>query len=68
MPYFGKPDYGVYIAIAVEKEFPLRPEDSIPSNSIAGNTLWSLLMSCWVHEPENRPSADHVRDIVSTFV
>lgn len=52
----------------LEKEFPPRPEGSIPSDSIDGEKLWSLLTSCWAFEPERRPSVDYVRDIVSILI
>lgn len=56
VPYFDKTE----LEVAEEKGLPVRPEDSIASNS-NGNKLWELLMSCWVYEPDNRPRAEHVR-------
>lgn len=64
VPYFGITE----LEVAEEKGLPLRPEDSIPSNNEAGNKLWELLMSCWVHEPEKRPRAKHVWDTMKTIV
>ncbi|KAG8771712.1 hypothetical protein FRC12_003461 [Ceratobasidium sp. 428] len=52
-------------AVAIKKETPKRPEESIPSNSLHGDALWLLLMSCWEQEPEKRPDADEVVEIVS---
>ncbi|KAF8599207.1 kinase-like protein [Ceratobasidium sp. AG-I] len=67
LPYSGKSEHGVYLAVAVKKEPPVRPEDSIPSNSEDGNKLWSLLTTCWVYDPENRPSAGDVQNTMETI-
>ncbi|KAG8734000.1 hypothetical protein FRC10_012008 [Ceratobasidium sp. 414] len=50
-------------AIAIKKEVPKRPE-SIPPDSQYGDTLWSLLQNCWEFEPEQRPSAAEVANIM----
>lgn len=65
VPYSEKSDVSIHFAVAVKKLLPLRPEHAISSSSKDGNTLWSLLVSCWAYEPENRPSAEQVRDTVS---
>ncbi|KAF8599205.1 kinase-like protein [Ceratobasidium sp. AG-I] len=67
LPYAEKSDLGVYGALLVTREIPLRPEDSIPSNSKDGDKLWSLLTSCWVCHAEYRPIADDVRDTMKTI-
>ncbi|KAH7338207.1 kinase-like domain-containing protein [Rhizoctonia solani] len=41
---------------------PLRPEVHIPIRSHQGDLLWALLLSCWVHNPRDRPKALHIRD------
>lgn len=45
--------------------FPERPEEDIPSKSLHGNSLWSLLESCWAGEKEEHPSAENVSKAVS---
>ncbi|KAF8594766.1 kinase-like protein [Ceratobasidium sp. AG-I] len=50
----------VMLAVAVRNEHPKRPGNYIPENSRDGNTLWSLLTTCWAYEPDARPSADEV--------
>ncbi|KAG9083624.1 hypothetical protein FS749_005887, partial [Ceratobasidium sp. UAMH 11750] len=65
VPYFTITKIAVVItAIVVKKESPKRPEASIPSNSQHGDALWSLLKSCWEYEPEKRPDAANVAEIV----
>ncbi|KAF8601997.1 kinase-like protein [Ceratobasidium sp. AG-I] len=66
VPYSEKSDHGVYLAVAVKRLPPLRPERVIPSDSGDGNTLWSLLTNCWAYDPENRPTADRVRDVMKS--
>ncbi|KAG8722983.1 hypothetical protein FRC09_005273 [Ceratobasidium sp. 395] len=46
--------------VAIKNEAPKRPEESIPSNSLQGDALWLLLMSCWEQEPNKRPEAEQV--------
>lgn len=45
---------------------PSRPEESIPVNSRHGDVLWTILKQCWAIDPESRPDATEVRDIVSS--
>ncbi|CAE6492341.1 unnamed protein product [Rhizoctonia solani] len=50
--------------IVNRKEIPQRPNEHIPSDSEDGDALWSLMMNCWAHKPEERPSANEARDFV----
>ncbi|KAG8742436.1 hypothetical protein FRC10_001450, partial [Ceratobasidium sp. 414] len=50
----------VITAILIKKQHPERPEDTIPTESKRGNTLWSLLEICWSWNPEDRPGAAEV--------
>ncbi|KAG9087401.1 hypothetical protein FRC07_012830, partial [Ceratobasidium sp. 392] len=67
VPYVEMNDHAVYFAVAVTKEPPARLEDYIPPNSPHGDTLWSLLLRCWAHEPKDRPTAESVGDIMRTI-
>ncbi|KAG8723998.1 hypothetical protein FRC09_000806 [Ceratobasidium sp. 395] len=60
--------YALGMVVAIKNETPKRPEESIPSNSLHGDALWLLLMSCWEQEPDKRPDADKVVEIVSLRV
>ncbi|KAG8785553.1 hypothetical protein FRC12_017436 [Ceratobasidium sp. 428] len=55
-----KKDIAVITTILVKRQHPQRPEDTIPTASKQGNTLWSLLERCWSWEPEDRPDASRV--------
>ncbi|KAF8599206.1 kinase-like protein [Ceratobasidium sp. AG-I] len=66
-PYSNKSDHGVYFAVAIKKESPMRPEVLISSASEDGNKLWMLLTTSWAYKPEDRPSADYMRDVVKTI-
>ncbi|QRV90160.1 Tyrosine kinase catalytic domain protein [Ceratobasidium sp. AG-Ba] len=62
IPYSEKTNvHAIYVAKVVTKDIPLRPEDVIPSNQY-GNSVWSLLKSCWLYEPEMRPKASQVAE------
>lgn len=52
--------------IVINQEIPLRLE-WIPI-SCDGNKLWDLLVTCWSHQPEARPRAATVANIVSELV
>ncbi|KAF8593561.1 kinase-like protein, partial [Ceratobasidium sp. AG-I] len=67
VPYAGRNDHAVYVAIVLTKELLPRPEDHIPCNNTDGDTLWSLLNACWAHELQCRPKVDQVRDTVRTI-
>jgi hypothetical protein len=54
--------------VALHKEHHERPESHIPSNSRDGNKLWDILIACWSFEPQARPTAAAVADVVSEFV
>ncbi|KAG9091676.1 hypothetical protein FS749_016360 [Ceratobasidium sp. UAMH 11750] len=65
VPYFYITNVvAIITAIVVKKEAPKRPEGHVPSKSRHGDTLWSLLQSCWEFEPEKRPSAVKVAEIL----
>ncbi|KAG9078845.1 hypothetical protein FS749_009096 [Ceratobasidium sp. UAMH 11750] len=50
----------VITTILIKKQHPQRPEDTIPTESKHGDTLWSLLELCWSWNPEDRPEAIEV--------
>ncbi|KAG8687059.1 hypothetical protein FRC09_013723, partial [Ceratobasidium sp. 395] len=60
VPWTGKSERAVMFAITIKRVCPERPETHIPSESEHGDTLWTLLKSCWEFEPEKRPSAANV--------
>ncbi|KAF8595616.1 kinase-like protein [Ceratobasidium sp. AG-I] len=66
-PYSGKTDPAVIVFVTLKKKTPARPEDCIPSNSIQGDRLWTTLTLCWSPDPEARPEAAEIRDVVSDF-
>ncbi|CAE6434774.1 unnamed protein product [Rhizoctonia solani] len=66
----GKPPYAcvgndaAVIRRVMMSKHPARPEEHMPTTSTQGNTLWSLLITCWEYDPENRPEATAVRDMM----
>ncbi|KAG8768489.1 hypothetical protein FRC12_005522 [Ceratobasidium sp. 428] len=62
--YFVSKDHVVMAAVVLKNETPKRPEECIPSSSQQGDTLWSLLMSCWERESEKRPKTDKVVELM----
>ncbi|KAG8704643.1 hypothetical protein FRC08_002118 [Ceratobasidium sp. 394] len=53
IPYAGRTDCNVMVAVAVKKELPTRPESM-------GFELWNILLECWRREPLARPTATSV--------
>ncbi|KAG8713221.1 hypothetical protein FRC09_018962 [Ceratobasidium sp. 395] len=51
--------------VVFDKKLPKRPEERIPSNTARGDALWLLLVSCWEYEPEKRPAARNVAEMVN---
>ncbi|KDN33755.1 hypothetical protein RSAG8_13153, partial [Rhizoctonia solani AG-8 WAC10335] len=51
----------------LESVLPERPENSIPTNSKDGNTLWTLLSHCCSVDPINRPLTDVVTEIMKSI-
>ncbi|CAE6454493.1 unnamed protein product [Rhizoctonia solani] len=49
---------------AIMGQPPARPTNAIPVNE-AGNAIWDMLSKCWSFDPENRPSAKHVSDVMN---
>jgi hypothetical protein len=48
----------------IENRAPERPEKYIPTASVHGDLIWSLLSRCWALNPELRPTAAQVREEV----
>ncbi|CUA76991.1 Interleukin-1 receptor-associated kinase 4 [Rhizoctonia solani] len=67
VPYPGVNDYALPLHIAVHLKKPDRPLDVIPDNSVLGNVLWAILMSCWSHNPPQRPSAQDMQHLMGTI-
>ncbi|EUC62630.1 tyrosine kinase catalytic domain protein [Rhizoctonia solani AG-3 Rhs1AP] len=44
------------------KTHPERPESHIPSGAEQADRLWSLLTDCWNPNPQDRPTANEVRN------
>ncbi|KAG8725664.1 hypothetical protein FRC12_024154 [Ceratobasidium sp. 428] len=60
VPYVNLKDLAVITAVS-QNRLPARPQELIPSESVDGDTLWSLLIGCWAHEPASRPTAKTVQ-------
>ncbi|CEL61208.1 hypothetical protein RSOLAG1IB_09841 [Rhizoctonia solani AG-1 IB] len=45
---------------------PRRTTNIVPEND-AGNIVWSILCECWSGNPQHRPSAEHVRDVMNNL-
>ncbi|KAG8712772.1 hypothetical protein FRC08_014119, partial [Ceratobasidium sp. 394] len=64
LPWFGKGDQAVVVAVMVMNQHPERPRSHMPDNSEHGGLLWSTLKSCWANEPRDRPSAAKLQDLM----
>ncbi|KAG8686181.1 hypothetical protein FRC08_012701 [Ceratobasidium sp. 394] len=64
VPYYILKDLAVITAVT-QKRLPARPQEYIPSASTDGDTLWSLLCSCWAYEPTSRPTAEAVKMVMA---
>ena len=64
VPFHQVPDRSIYTAVVNRRRFPARPEDKIPPRSICGNLLWALLEQCWAREPQLRPNAEQVKNVM----
>ncbi|KAG8712711.1 hypothetical protein FRC09_019550 [Ceratobasidium sp. 395] len=62
LPYAGLQDMAVMNSIN-SKRHPKRSEEHIPTTSVSGDALWSLLSRCWGFEPGSRPTAQWVQDV-----
>jgi hypothetical protein len=65
LPYQNLVKDALYYKVVVEKAFPDRPLDIIPTGHEDGDKLWGLLTQCWSFHSENRPTAAEVADTVS---
>ncbi|KAG8794233.1 hypothetical protein FRC12_000085 [Ceratobasidium sp. 428] len=63
-PYIGKNDRAVMQAVT-KNENPERPHQCIHTNNAWGDSLWSLIVQCWNHVPERRPTAIKTCELVS---
>ncbi|QRV86018.1 Tyrosine kinase domain protein [Ceratobasidium sp. AG-Ba] len=53
VPYAGRSDYNVMMAVAVKKQLPDQPNE-------IDKDLWDLLVRCWDSSPHERPTATGV--------
>lgn len=60
MPYSGKRDGEVVMAVALYFELPSRP-------FMVEYNMWSLLTRCWTANPADRPSIDSIVAELKSF-
>lgn len=56
-------EFSIYRALD-KKQFPKRPPE-LPESDERATRLWALLVQCWDHDPEARPTALSVLEQVS---
>ncbi|CAE6435005.1 unnamed protein product [Rhizoctonia solani] len=66
LPYNGKREPAIIYLVVTKHQPPDRP-DNIPAESKAGDKLWNMLLRCWSFEPEIRPSASGVANIMKAI-
>ncbi|TDL20541.1 kinase-like protein [Rickenella mellea] len=59
VPFSDLRDGAVIMAVAVHDERPPRPSDPAASRGL-DDSYWSLMQSCWVKQPAERPSMDTI--------
>lgn len=59
VPYSGMRDGDVVLRVIRSKERPPRPPDHAGKFGLS-DRLWKLIVSCWDHYPQSRPSMDIV--------
>ncbi|KAG8795461.1 hypothetical protein FRC12_014278 [Ceratobasidium sp. 428] len=67
LPYAEIKHEAAVMMTVLRQQHPKRPEDTIPTDSRQGNTLWSLLKSCWNWDPQDRPEAPHIVNTIETI-
>ncbi|KAG8768575.1 hypothetical protein FRC12_005487 [Ceratobasidium sp. 428] len=67
IPYAGLRDMAVMNSVN-NKRHPKRPDEHIPTSSVSGEALWSMLSRCWAFEPKSRPPVQWVQDVVSVIL
>ncbi|CAE6480125.1 unnamed protein product [Rhizoctonia solani] len=63
LPYDGMKEPIIMSRILAGK-LPGRPETHIPSGIKYADRLWSLITSCWAFDPEKRPKAWEVKNVM----
>ncbi|KAF8713839.1 Egl-10, and Pleckstrin (DEP), partial [Rhizoctonia solani] len=64
MPYAGAKDSAIVFKV-VGGVKPTRPEAHIPKGIEPADRLWSMLNSCWANEPQERPNAFEVKNLMA---
>ncbi|CUA68358.1 Leucine-rich repeat receptor-like protein kinase PXC2 [Rhizoctonia solani] len=67
IPFVGQHDHSLVLYVAIKKNIPIRPEGTIPTNTVKGDKLWAILTSCWSYDPKDRPTADTVWNKASSM-
>ncbi|QRV97881.1 kinase domain protein [Ceratobasidium sp. AG-Ba] len=68
VPYPKTSQYLIPELVVTKRQPPARPSDVIPPDNKDGDRLWKLLQDCWEFEPQNRPSAIDVVEVVSIIL
>ncbi|CAE6440391.1 unnamed protein product [Rhizoctonia solani] len=66
MPYAGAKDSAIVFKVVAGTK-PTRPKTHIPAEIEQADRLWSMLIDCWASDPQERPKASEVRDMMKTI-
>ncbi|CAE6511955.1 unnamed protein product [Rhizoctonia solani] len=64
LPYAGEPDFPALAKIFRGVPPPRSHLDGILRNQYAEDKLWDLLLRCWTHEPNLRPTMTQVKQVL----
>ncbi|KAF8608180.1 kinase-like protein [Ceratobasidium sp. AG-I] len=63
LPFAETNEMAVCCAVVMRKELPPRiPFCGLSAGEKSGDEVWKLLVHCWAHLPESRPTALHVKN------
>ncbi|KEP47642.1 tyrosine kinase catalytic domain protein [Rhizoctonia solani 123E] len=66
VPYAEYPSDPTIYGVKDKKIYPSRPQELL--ESARGEAMWSLLVSCWTHDPLMRPTAGEVLEKVGDSI
>ncbi|CUA70595.1 Focal adhesion kinase 1 [Rhizoctonia solani] len=66
IPYAGAKDPAILYHVLARK-IPARPETHIPTGLEQADQLWSIITRCWAYDPNERPKAGEVRNVMASI-
>ncbi|KAF8600432.1 kinase-like protein, partial [Ceratobasidium sp. AG-I] len=68
VPFRDKPDQAIFNYVVLKHGIPTRPTTLLSTTEESAGVLWRLLLQCWGHDPNARPTSTSVQTSLDSIL